>query len=146
MYLPFMIFPGADFSTFTSEDGQSDLDLSFTPIYGGQVVAETVARLLLSPPGSYDDPSAGIDLRGLCNASLTPSGLNGVAEAIRAQAAAVEGCDDANVEVFQVNGTLFVSLTLELTDGTLWRMAFQLAPDNFSRVWITGADAALAPG
>ena len=140
------VFPGADFSTFTDGTGQTDLDLSFTPIYGGQVVAETVARLLLSPPNSYDDPSSGIDLRGLCNASLTPSGLDGVAEAIRSQAAAVEGCDDANVEVFQVNGTLFVSLNLALTDGNTWRMAFQLAPDNFSRVWITGADAALAPG
>jgi hypothetical protein len=138
------IFPGADFSSFTTPGGQMDLDLSFTPIYGGQVVAETVARLLLSPPGSWDDPSAGIDVRALLCASLTPGGLNNVAQQVRAQAVQVEGCDDADVQVYLVDGTLFCLIGLLLTDSEVWDMAIQLAPDNLSRVWITGLNAALA--
>ena len=138
------IFPGADLSTFSDDTGQLDLDLSFTPIYGAEVVAQNVARLLLSPPGSYDDPSAGIDLRSYLNATVTDAGISALAAAIQAQAESVEGVDAAEVTTFGTSGGVLLSIiTLALTSGDTWRMAFQLSPDNEDRVWINGVDAAL---
>ncbi|TXH56862.1 MAG: hypothetical protein E6Q97_05560, partial [Desulfurellales bacterium] len=56
--------------------GTADLDISFTPISGPRAVAEHVARRLISPPGSYDDPDWGFDINSWLNANLLPQDLD----------------------------------------------------------------------
>lgn len=64
-------FGVGDVSTFFGSGG---LDPSFTPISPKQSIAEGVARIWLTPPGSLiTNEDAGVDLRTLIGAALSDS-------------------------------------------------------------------------
>lgn len=144
------IYPDfVDFSTFTTYEpisvdgrtyfgGPADLDPSWTPIGGIRAVLEHVARRLITPPGMYDDPEYGFDLNSYLNANLLTQDLDALQAAIRNQAEAVEGVDQA-VVVARVDATtraLLVNITVTLTDSLEgFTLVFVLGPDTIPRIY-----------
>lgn len=140
---------GVDFSTFTTYEplvvdgrtyygGPPDLDPSWTPIGGIRTVLEHVARRLISPPGSYDDPEYGFDLNSYMNANLLTQDLDALTAAIRDQAEAVEGVNQASVvaKIDPATRALLVKITVTLTDQVEgYQMVFVLGPDTIPRIY-----------
>ena len=144
------LYPNSvDFSTFTTYEplivdgrtyygGPPDLDPSWTPIVGIRTVLEHVARRLISPPGSYDDPEYGFDLNSYMNANLLTQDLDALTAAIRDQAEAVEGVNQASViaKIDPATRTLLVKITVTLTDQVEgYQMVFVLGPDTIPRIY-----------
>lgn len=72
---------GSDISTFP------DLDTTFSLISGRRVLAEAVARRLITPKGAlWKHPSYGCDLRRYLNAVMTTQRLSQVKQEAEAQA------------------------------------------------------------
>lgn len=91
---------GSDVSTFLREDGIADLDPSFAVITGPQVVAEGVARSLMTRRGLLSEaPDRGIDLQQLQSARLTPGALRQVHAIVEREVRADDRVLDASVEV-----------------------------------------------
>lgn len=144
------LYPNSvDFSTFTTYEplivdgrtyygGPPDLDSSWTPIGGIRTVLEHVARRLISPPGSYDDPEYGFDLNSYMNANLLTQDLDALTAAIRDQAEAVEGVNQASIvaKIDPATRALLVKITVTLTDQVEgYQMVFVLGPDTIPRIY-----------
>lgn len=72
-----MVDLGTDISTFPRLDG------TFTPISGGRVVVEAIARRLSTPRGMLSfHPDYGLDLRAWLNASVRDSDIEALRSAI----------------------------------------------------------------
>jgi len=110
--------------------GAADLDISFTPISGPRAVAEHVARRLISPPGSYDDPDWGFDINSWLNANLLPQDLDAFEAAVRNEVLDVEGVDDA-----------VITTTLDSVAGLVCVVEMTLSnEDEYELVFVLGAD------
>jgi len=116
--------------------GAADLDISFTPISGPRAVAEHVARRLISPPGSYDDPDWGFDINSWLNANLLPQDLDAFEAAVRNEVLAVEGVDGAEITTTldDVAGLVCV-VELTLSDGDEYELVFVLGADTIPRIY-----------
>ena len=116
--------------------GAADLDISFTSISGPRAVAEHVARRLISPPGSYDDPDWGFDINSWLNANLLPQDLDAFEAAVRNEVLAVEGVDDAEITTTldDVAGLVCV-VELTLTEADSFEMVFVLGADTIPRIY-----------
>jgi cytochrome P450 len=91
---------GSDVSTFLRSDGIADLDPSFAVIRGPQVVAESVARSLMTRRGLMTEaPDRGIDLQQLQSARLSPQALRQLHAVIEREVRADDRVLDASVEV-----------------------------------------------
>lgn len=91
---------GSDVSTFLRADGLADLDPSFAVITGPQVVAESVARSLMTRRGLMTEaPDRGIDLQQLQSARLTPAALRQIHAVVEREVRADDRVLDASVEV-----------------------------------------------
>lgn len=147
-----MIYPSdVDYSTFPAAGsinfngqvyvgGQADLDASFTPISGPRAVLEHVARRLISPPGSYDDPDYGFDINTWLNASLLSQELDALTSAVRNEAQAVEGVLSATVEASLDTVTgLVVLVQVQLADQASYNLVFVLGADTIPRVYFPTA-------
>ncbi len=89
---------GTDFSTFVG--GVMDLDPNFALIGGPRVVAEAVARRLMTPRGGLlGTPNYGIDLRAFLNAAMTPDTIASVKAAVQAEATEDERVLSASADV-----------------------------------------------
>lgn len=144
IYLDFV-----DFSTFTTYEpisvdgrtyygGPADLDPSWTPIRGIRTVLEHIARRLITPPGMYDDETYGFDLNSYMNANLLTQDLDALQAAIRDQAEAVEGVDQAAVvaRIDPTSKSLLVKITVTLTDQVEdFNLVFVLGPDTIPRIF-----------
>lgn len=116
--------------------GVADLDRSFTPIAGPRAVAEHVARRLISPPGSYDDPDWGFDMNSWMNANLLPDDLDAFEAAVRNETLKVEGVEDAVITVDRgPEGGITCTIELSLTDATDYEMVFVLGADTIPRIY-----------
>ena len=138
-----------DFSTFQAHQplqlngqvlygGPPDLDASFTTISGPRAVLEHIARRLISPPGSYDDPEYGFDINSYMNANLLPQELDALTAAVRNEAIAVEGVDDVVVTatIDSASKALVIQLEVTLTDLTEgFDLVFVLGPDTIPRIY-----------
>ena len=116
--------------------GTADLDISFTPISGPRAVAEHVARRLISPPGSYDDPDWGFDINSWLNANLLPQDLDAFEAAVRNEVLAVEGVDSAEITTTldDVAGLVcVVEMTLSNEDED--ELVFVLGADTSPRIY-----------
>lgn len=105
---------GSDVSTFP------DLDPTFSLMTTQRVIAEAVARRLLTPQGGlFYDPSAGVDVRGLLNAGFTQSGVYALRARIAAEAEADERVASAEVRLDfnQAAQTLAIRVRLVPHDG-----------------------------
>ena len=116
--------------------GAVDLDISFTPISGPRAVAEHVARRLISPPGSYDDPDWGFDINSWLNANLLPQDLDAFEAAVRNEVLAVEGVDSAEITTTldDVAGLVCV-VEMTLSDGDEYELVFVLSADTIPRIY-----------
>ena len=116
--------------------GAADLDISFTPISGPRVIAEHVARRLISPPGSYDDPDWGFDINSWLNANLLPQDLDAFEAAVRNEVLAVEGVDSAEITTTldDVAGLVCV-VEMTLSDGDEYELIFVLGADTIPRIY-----------
>jgi hypothetical protein len=116
--------------------GAADLDISFTPISGPRAVAEHVARRLISPPGSYDDPDWGFDINSWLNANLLPQDLDAFEAAVRNEVLAVEGVDSAEITTTldDVAGLVCV-VEMTLSDGDEYELVFVLGADTIPRIY-----------
>jgi hypothetical protein len=133
-----VVYDGQDFSTFTIDaDGNviGDMDLSWQPIVGTQVVAERVLRRLTCPPGSFDDQTYGIDLRGYLNASLTSADLSNLQAKIRAELLKEEALDDVGATcILTSDNQLYVELRLTLADEESYNFAFVLSSTGIEKI------------
>ena len=132
-----MEYPGRDWSTFTGEDGQADLDPTFAEISGTRVVLELVARRLISTPGSHDEPDYGYDLTALRCASLTEADVFIIEGSVQSEARKVEGVANARCQVFLDDSfVLTIQLDIELDDaeGTVYPMVFVLSGSTRPRI------------
>jgi hypothetical protein len=116
--------------------GAADLDISFTPISGPRAVAEHVARRLISPPGSYDDPDWGFDINSWLNANLLPQDLDAFEAAVRNEVLAVEGVDGAEITTTldDVAGLVCV-VEMTLSDEDEYELVFVLGADTIPRIY-----------
>ncbi len=116
--------------------GAADLDISFTPISGPRAVAEHVARRLISPPGSYDDPDWGFDINSWLNANLLPQDLDAFEAAVRNEVLAVEGVDSAEITTTldDVAGLVCV-VEMTLSDADSYELVFVLGADTIPRIY-----------
>jgi hypothetical protein len=116
--------------------GAADLDISFTPISGPRAVAEHVARRLISPPGSYDDPDWGFDINSWLNANLLPQDLDAFEAAVRNEVLAVEGVDSAEITTTldDVAGLVCV-VEMTLSDEDEYELVFVLGADTIPRIY-----------
>ena len=116
--------------------GAADLDISFTPISGPRAVAEHVARRLISPPGSYDDPDWGFDINSWLNANLLPQDLDAFEAAVRNEVLAVEGVDSAEITTTldDVAGLVCV-VEMTLSDADAYELVFVLGADTIPRIY-----------
>lgn len=116
--------------------GAADLDISFTPISGPRAVAEHVARRLISPPGSYDDPDWGFDINSWLNANLLPQDLDAFEAAVRNEVLAVEGVDDAEITTTldDVAGLVCV-VEMTLSNEDEYELVFVLGADTIPRIY-----------
>lgn len=150
------IYPDeADYSTFASNEtfelggrryygGAADMDLSWTLINGPRAVLEHIARRLISPPGSYDDPEYGFDLNSYLNANLLPQELDSLQAAVRDQALSVEGVDDCVVTASLLNNQLVVEIDVTLTESSEgYNMVFVLGPDTIPRIYFPTTQATI---
>ncbi len=136
-----------DFSTFQSHErfvlgnvvyygGAPDLDASFTKITGARAVLEHIARRLISPPGSYDDPEYGFDLNSYLNANLLPQELDALTAAVRNEAVQVEGVDEVGVVARLIDNALVIRIDISLTTQVEgFNMVFVLGPDTIPRIY-----------
>ncbi len=105
---------GGDVSTFP------DLDATFSLLTSQRVVAEAVARRLLTPHGTlFYDPDSGLDVRELLSEGFTPAKIYRLKSLISSEAEADERVLSADVSlVFNpLAQTLKVTVRLELADG-----------------------------
>ena len=116
--------------------GAADLDISFTPISGPRAVAEHVARRLISPPGSYDDPDWGFDINSWLNANLLPQDLDAFEAAVRNEVLAVEGVDSAEITTTldDVAGLVCV-VEMTLSNEDEYELVFVLGADTIPRIY-----------
>ena len=116
--------------------GAADLDISFTPISGPRAVAEHVARRLISPPGSYDDPDWGFDINSWLNANLLPQDLDAFEAAVRNEVLAVEGVDSAEITT-TLDSTVGLVCVVEMTlsDADSYELVFVLGADTIPRIY-----------
>jgi len=121
---------GSDISTFVGTGG---LDPDFRIISGPRVVAESVARLWLTPRGSLiTDPDAGVDLRELLGAEIDDAVLaNWRAKLVieakrdpRVKTCSVDLTYDRQLEKVTVRATL--GLVTEDDDGNVVVFPFVL--------------------
>lgn len=132
-----MDYPGLDWSTFTSPDGQADLDPTFGQISGTRVVLELVARRMISTPGSHDEVDYGYDLTALRCASLTEADVFIIEGSVQSEARKVEGVANARCQVsLDSSFVLTVQLEIELDDeeGTVYPMVFVLSDSTRPRI------------
>lgn len=116
--------------------GAADLDISFTTISGPRAVAEHVARRLISPPGSYDDPDWGFDINSWLNANLLPQDLDAFEAAVRNEVLDVEGVDDAEITTtLDATAGLVCVIELSLTEADSFEMVFVLGADTVPRIY-----------
>jgi hypothetical protein len=116
--------------------GAADLDISFTTISGPRAVAEHVARRLISPPGSYDDPDWGFDINSWLNANLLPQDLDAFEAAVRNEVLDVEGVDDAEITTtLDATAGLVCVIELSLTEADTFEMVFVLGADTIPRIY-----------
>ena len=116
--------------------GAADLDISFTPISGPRAVAEHVARRLISPPGSYDDPDWGFDINSWLNANLLPQDLDAFEAEVRNEVLAVEGVDSAEITTTldDVAGLVCV-VEMTLSNEDEYELVFVLGADTIPRIY-----------
>lgn len=99
---------GIDVSTFV--DG--DLDPTFELITGPRVVAEAVARRLMTPRGGLvRNPAYGTDLRQWVNGSLTNARRAALRSAIAGEASQDPRVESIEVELVEVGSAMRVSIT-----------------------------------
>ena len=116
--------------------GAADLDISFTTISGPRAVAEHVARRLISPPGSYDDPDWGFDVNSGLNANLLPQDLDAFEAAVRNEVLDVEGVDDAEITTtLDATAGLVCVIELTLTEADSFELVFVLGADTIPRIY-----------
>jgi hypothetical protein len=116
--------------------GAADLDISFTTISGPRAVAEHVARRLISPPGSYDDPDWGFDVNSWLNANLLPQDLDAFEAAVRNEMLDVEGVDDAEITTtLDATAGLVCVIELTLTEAESFELVFVLGADTIPRIY-----------
>ena len=116
--------------------GAADLDISFTPISGPRAVGEHVARRLISPPGSYDDPDWGFDVNSWLNANLLPQDLDAFEAAVRNEVLDVEGVDDAEITTtLDATAGLVCVIELSLTEADSFELVFVLGADTIPRIY-----------
>lgn len=130
-------YPGLDWSTFTSPDGQADLDPTFGVISGARVVLELVARRMISPPGSHDEQDYGYDLTSLRCASLSESDIFEIEGAVQAEARKVEGVLSARCQVTLDDKfvlTVQLELVLDEDADTVYEMVFVLSDTTRPRI------------
>lgn len=117
-----------DVSTFAlSDNGERDLDVMFSPIYGKQLLRELLARRLLTRRGALDyEPDYGIDIRDFIG-STQPASL--------VQAVIVSELEkDPNVRIVDVGVTRSVaaqSMTIKVigqfVDGSEFALSLSAA-------------------
>lgn len=134
-----MINPGLDFSTYPTVDAQGfpvgDMDLSWQPISGTQVIAERVLRRLTCPPGSFDDATWGIDLRTVLNGSLTSSDLLSLQGAIETEIGREESISAVQATcLLSSDNKLIVSLQLTVADEETFEFSFQLSSAGIEKI------------
>lgn len=121
---------GSDISTFViNPDGRYDLDPTFSPISGRQVVVEAVARRLVTQRGALGyDPNFGLDLRLWLNSAHTDSDIFALSTAIEAEAEKDERVlsATANAQYSRVSSTLTVRLFLDLVTGERFRLVLTI--------------------
>lgn len=132
-------FPAAGSINFNGQvyvGGQADLDASFTPISGPRAVLEHVARRLISPQGSYDDPDYGFDINAWLNACLLSQETDALTSAVRNEAQLVEGVQSATVSASldAVTG-LVVLVQVQLADQDTYDLVFVLGADTIPKVY-----------
>ena len=116
--------------------GAADLDISFTTISGPRRRAEHVARRLISPPGSYDDPDWGFDVNSWLNANLLPQDLDAFEAAVRNEVLDVEGVDDAEITTtLDATAGLVCVIELTLTEAVSFELVFVLSADTIPRIY-----------
>jgi hypothetical protein len=99
------------------------------------VVAERVLRRLTCPPGSFDDQTYGIDLRGYLNASLTSADLSNLQAKIRAELLKEEALDDVIATcILSSDNQLYVELRLTLADEESYNFAFVLSSTGIEKI------------
>lgn len=106
---------GSDISTFP------DLDPSFGLLTGPRVVAEAVARRLMTPRGGlFYDPQYGFDLRALLNDATPDARLAAIASQVEDEALKDERVQAVQAFVTRNGqaGTLVVRIVLTLASGT----------------------------
>jgi phage baseplate assembly protein W len=104
---------GTDISCVTdlADDGRT--------VTGRMVVAEAIARRLITPRGRLiDDPDYGYDLTAFINDDLTPAALAGLRSSTEQECLKDERVQGAEVEAeLDAFGLLTVSVDLETADG-----------------------------
>ena len=109
---------GSDVSTFAGGNG---LDPSFATITGPRVVAEALARRLMTPAGTMiGDPNYGYDLRALINKRLTVADLYSVRSSIAAELVKDERVQDVptcDLTADTSTGVVTVTASVDLGQG-----------------------------
>lgn len=141
------MYPGMDFSTYKSDAQgrvvRGSLDLSFIPIGGptasdaekASVCIQTMLRKLQCPPGSMDDETWGMDLRGELNASLASRDLASLGARARLCLLQEEYVDDCDVVcLLSDDGLLIVDVTTTLVALGTYSFAFSLSEEGIQRI------------
>ena len=123
---------GFDVSTFVGTPG--DLDPTFTLISGVHVVAESIARRLMTPRGAlqYDD-EYGLDVRSYCNESYTPQTLYVLRQYIEAECEKDERVLQATCTIDTTPSlfTMTIHVAVLTTDG-VFALVFDIGKTGFS--------------
>jgi hypothetical protein len=105
---------GADVSTFAGAL-RNDLHPYLPLISGKRVVAEVVARRLLTPTGLLDYvPGGGFDVRGLLNQGFTPAQFQAFSTQIATEAEADERVESAAVTITFAESTQTLTIRIVL--------------------------------
>ena len=123
---------GTDVDTFLlNDEGVTDLDPNFGLLNGPKAIAQSVARLWLSDPGSLiTNEAAGRNIRNLLSAEFDdrPESLAHVRALLAAEARREERVEDIAVDLTfdTANESLKVSATIQPADPSITPFSFVL--------------------
>lgn len=108
--------PKTDFGTAWS--CVTDLTMPSVMVKGNRIVAEAIARRLITPRGGLvDDPDYGFDLSEFVNADLTPGDIARIQAGVQAECLKDQRVSGASSTVVVANGVLIATIVLTTASG-----------------------------
>lgn len=116
---------GTDVNTVVG--GVIDIDPYWRLVSGGEAVAQSIARDIVSAPGLIDDDEYGAGLAGLVNTPTDAASLHRLEQLIEQRCLADERVRRVDVDLSFADGLLTVQVVGRLSDKTSFRLVLSVS-------------------